>query len=65
MQKGCITYSFIVDNPNTLGNFQLFVGQDQMRDNYLTYFHIWGPKNTLGLKHALHIRDIQAPRNKS
>ena len=26
--KICITYSFIVDNPNTLGNSLLFVGQD-------------------------------------
>ena len=47
MQK---TYSFIVDNPNILGNFLLFVGQDQLGENYLTYSHIWGSKNTLGKK---------------
>ena len=35
MQKICITYSFIVDNPNTLGKFLLFVGQDQKGENYL------------------------------
>ena len=44
----CITYSFIVDNPNILGNFQLFVGQNQLGENYLTYSHIWGSQNTLG-----------------
>ena len=43
MQKICITYSFIVDNPNNLGGFLLFVGQDQLGQNYQTYFHIWGP----------------------
>ena len=29
-KKLCITYSFIVDNPNILGNFLLFLGQDQL-----------------------------------
>ena len=64
-QEICITYSFIVDNPNYLRNFLLFAGQDQLGENYLTYSQIWGAKNTLGKKYALHIRDIQAPPNKS
>ena len=33
-----------------------------MGENYLTYSHIWGPKNTLGRKYALHIRNIHAPQ---
>ena len=53
------------DNPNILGSFRLFVGQDQLGENYLTYSHTWGSKNTLGKKNALHIRDIQTPPNKS
>ena len=43
-KKKCITYSFVVDNPNTFGHFLLFVGQDQLRENYLTFSHIWGPR---------------------
>ena len=39
-----ITYSFIVDNLNMLGNFLLFLGQDQLGEKYLTYSHIWGPR---------------------
>ena len=56
-----ITYSFIVDNPNILGQFLLFVGQDQLGEDYLIYSHIWGSHNTLGKKYALHIQEIQAP----
>ena len=48
----CITYSFIVDNPNILGNFLLFAGQNQLGENYLTYSHIWGSQNTFGKKNA-------------
>ena len=44
MYKICITYFLIVDNPNILGDFLLFVGQDQLGENYLTYSHIWGPR---------------------
>ena len=44
-EKTCITYSFIMDNPNSLGNFMLFVGQDQLEENYLTYSHIWVSQN--------------------
>ena len=29
------------------------------------YSHVWGSQNTLGNKYALHLRDIQAPPNKS
>ena len=47
-----------VDNPNILGNFLLFVGQDQLGENYRTYSQSWGSKNTLGRKYALHIRDV-------
>ena len=47
-QKICIKFTFIVDNPNILGNFLLFVGQDQLGENCLTYSHIWGSQNTLG-----------------
>ena len=54
MQKKNITYSFIVDNPNILGNFLLFVGQNQLGDNYLMYSHIWGSQNTLGKKCITH-----------
>ena len=43
--------------------FLLFVGQDQPGENYLTYAHIRGSQNTLGNKHALHIRDILAGRD--
>ena len=55
----------MMDNSNTSGNFLLFVGQDQMGENYLTHSHIWGPKNTLGETFALHIQNSQAPPNKS
>ena len=41
-KQKCITYSFIVDNPNILGNFLLFVGKNQLGENYLTYSHIGG-----------------------
>ena len=54
MQKIGMTYSFIMDNPNTFGNFLLFVGQAN-----------WELKHTLGKKYALRIRNIQAPPNKS
>ena len=59
--------SFVVDNLNLLGFFLLFVGQDQLGENYLTYSHNWGPRiqNTLGKKYAFHIRDIQVSPNKS
>ena len=58
--KICITYFFIEDNPSILGNFLLFVGQDQLGENYpyLVYSHNcgslttfgkhWGSKNTFG-----------------
>ena len=46
---------------NILGNFLLFIEQDQLGENYLTYSRLWGSQNTLGKKYALHIRDIQAP----
>ena len=49
-KQTCITYSSIVDNPNILGNFLLFVGQNQLGENYLTYSHVWGSQNTLGKK---------------
>ena len=39
-----MTYSFIADNPNILGNFLFFAGRDQLGENYLTYFHIWGSR---------------------
>ena len=42
-----------------LGSFLMFVGQDQVGENYLTYSHIWGSRNTLGKKCVLHIREIQ------
>ena len=45
-----ITYSFIVCNPNILGNFLLLVGQDQLAENYLTYSRIRGSQNTQGKK---------------
>ena len=38
----------------------MFVGQDHLGEDYLTYSHIWGSQNTLGKKYALHIQDIQA-----
>ena len=37
-------------HPNILGNFRVFVLQNQLGENYLTYSHIWGPQNTLGKK---------------
>ena len=37
----CITYSFVVHNPSVLGNFLLFVGQDQLGENDPTYSQIW------------------------
>ena len=64
-KKICITHSFIVENPNILGNFLLFVGQDQLGENCLTYSGIWASQNTIGKKYALHIREIQATPNKS
>ena len=59
------SFLIIVENPNILGNFLLFVGQDQLGENYLTYSGIWASQNTLGKKYALHIREIQATPNKS
>ena len=44
MQNICTTYLFIVDSPHNLGNFLLFAGQDQLRENYITYSHIWGAR---------------------
>ena len=51
--KICLRYPFIADNPNILGNFLLFVGQDQLGENYQTYSHNWGLQNTLGKNYAL------------
>ena len=34
--------SFTVENQNILGKFLLFVGQDQLGENYLTYSRVWG-----------------------
>ena len=65
MQKNCITYSCILGAPNTLGIF-LLAEKHRLGENLpLTYSDIWGSRNTLGNKNALHIRDIQAPPNKS
>ena len=36
--------TFIVDTPNSLGHFLLFVGQDCLGENYLTYSDIWCPR---------------------
>ena len=63
MRKKCITYSSIVDTPRSLGNFLLFLGQDQLGEKYLIYSHIQVSQNTLGKTYALHIRDIQTPLN--
>ena len=49
----------------SMRKFLLFVGQDQLGEDYLTYSHIWGSQNTLSKEYALHIQDIQAPPNKS
>ena len=65
MEKMCIAYSFLADNPNILGNFLSIVRQDQLGENYLTSSHTWWFKNALGEKYALHVRDIQAPPDKS
>ena len=46
-KKVCMTYSFIVETPNILGVFLLFVCQDQLGENYLTYSHSWWYQNTL------------------
>ena len=62
-KKKSISYSFIVDNPNIIGKFVVFVGQDQVGENYLTQSRIWGPQNTFSKKDALHIRDVLAPPN--
>ena len=37
-----------MDNPKILGKFLLFVGQDQLGDNYLTNSHTWVSQNILG-----------------
>ena len=58
MQKGCITYSLGVDTPIILGNFLLFLGQDQLGENYLTFSYLWGSQITLGKTYALHLRDF-------
>ena len=63
MEHFGITYSFVADAPNIFGNFLLFVGRDQLGENYLTCSGMWGSQNTLGKKKALHIQDIQAPPN--
>ena len=65
MKQEMHNMSFIVDNQSIVGYFLLFVGQDQLGENYLTYSHIWGTQTTLGKNDALHIREIQAPPNKS
>ena len=40
MQTDMQNVFFIVENPHILGNFLLFVGQDQLGENYLTYSFI-------------------------
>ena len=50
MEKRCVTYSFVVDNMNILGNFLLFVGQDQLGENCLAIFPYWGSQSTLRKK---------------
>ena len=38
----------------------MFVGQDQLGEDCLTYSHIWGSQNTLGKKYALHIQGFHS-----
>ena len=38
-------YSFIVDTPNILGNFLIFVGQHQLAEKYLIFRPLWSQTN--------------------
>ena len=56
MQKTCITYSFIVDNPDIFGNYCCpYLGSPE-------YFR---KKKIICIYIYTHIRDIQAPPNRS
>ena len=49
---------------NMLGSFLLFVGQDQLGENYLACSHTCGSQNALGYlgkTYALHIHEVPAP----
>ena len=60
-----MTYSFIVDAPKIEGNSLLFlfvnVGQDQLGENYRTYFQDLEGTEHFWQKYALHIQHIQTP----
>ena len=61
-QKTCIVHNVFLccDSPNILGFFLLFVGQDQLGENYLIYSHVWGPR-ILYVKTMHHIFGIFRP----
>ena len=65
MQKKCITYSCILENLNSLGSFLMFVGQDQLGENYQTHSHVWGSKNTLGKKICITYWGYSGPSEKN
>ena len=59
MQRVGITYIFLVEAPKSQV-FLLFVGQDQLGENDITYSGFGGSQSTLGSS-ALHIQAIRAP----
>ena len=65
MRKNMHNIFLYCGQPEYFRQFLLFVGQDQLGEDCLTYSHIWESQNTLGKKYALHIQDILAPPNKS
>ena len=64
MQENCITYSYILGAPNTLGNF-LFAEKHRLGENLPNIFRYLGGPEYFRQKNVLHIRDSQAPPNKS
>ena len=59
------TYSFIVDNPNTLGNFSVVCWAEPTGRELPNTFPYLGVPEYFRQKNALHIWDIPAPPNKS
>ena len=48
MRKNMHNIFLYCGQPEYFRQFLLFVGQDQLGEDYLTYCHIWGSQNTLG-----------------
>ena len=45
------------------GAFLLLAVRGRLGGKYLACSRVWGSKNTLGIKYALHVRAVRAPPN--